>query len=150
MVRTLEGKHPNYYEAILQLRDVEKEVKEYVEEELFRIKLPVAKQAKVKNGHDYYLADNGATLALGKRLQERFGGELTKTSSLHTKKDNKELYRVTVLFRQTPFAKNDIVEYQGEEWLVRAMGKDIFLQNKHTGKKIHLKYKNMKEIKKIS
>ena len=149
MVRSLVGKHPSYFEAVLQLRDVTEKVIEYAEEEMFRVKLIVAKKLKVKNGWDYFTADNGQTLALGKRLQQKFGGELTKTSSLHTKKDNKELYRVTVLFRQTHFKKNDLVEYQGEEWKVQMMGKEIFLKHSKTGKKSRVKYKNMKEIKKV-
>ena len=147
MARSLEGKHPSYFEAVLQLRDVTKEVKEYVEEELVKVKLIVAKKVKIKNGWDYFTADNTLTIALGKRLQQKFGGELNTTSSLHTKKQGKELYRVTVLFRLPPFAKNDRVEYQGEEWQVNIMGKEIFLKHSKTGKKARVKYKDMKEVK---
>jgi NMD protein affecting ribosome stability and mRNA decay len=148
MVRSIEGKHPNYFEAVLQLRDVTKEVVEYVEDEFVRTKLIVAKKIKLKNGFDYFLADNEQTRALGKRLQQKFGGEIKTTSSLQTKKDNKELYRVTVLFRLPPFAKNDFVEYQGEEWNISILGKEIHLQNSKTGKKSRVKYKDMKSVKK--
>ncbi len=147
MVRSTEGKHPNYYEAILQLRNVTQEVVTFVEEEIHTKKIPIAKVVELKNGLDYYIADNDFTKALGKRLQQNFGGELLFTASLHTKKDNKELYRVTALFRGVPFKKQEKVEYQGEEYVVKLMGKDILLQHTKTGKKIHVKYKDMNQIK---
>ena len=148
MVRTLAGKHPQYFEAILQLRDISQDVINVVEEEISRVQMPVAKEVKLKNGSDYYLADKDFTKALGKRLQQQFGGELLVTASLFGRKDGKEIYRVTVLFRQAPFKKGDVVEYQGEEYEVKLVGKGIFLQNKKTGKRAHVKYKDMKEIKK--
>ena len=147
MVRSLEGKHPQYYEAILQLRDTLPEVLEFVEEEIARKKIPVAKKIKVKNGSDLYLADNQFTKSLGKKLQERFGGQVLYTSTLHTKKDNKELYRGTVLFRSAPFKKNDVVMYDGEEWVIKVLGKEIMLQNPRSGKKERVKYKDMKNIR---
>ena len=148
MVRSLEGKHPQYYEAILQLRDISTEVLDFVEQEIARKKIPVAKKIKVKNGYDYYLADNQFTKSLGKNLQERFGGQVRYTSTLHTKKDNKELYRGTVLFRLAPFKKNEVVMYDGEEWVIKSLGKEIMLQSPKSGKKERVKYKDMKNIRK--
>ena len=147
MVRSVTGKRQEYFEATLQLREIKKEVIDYVEEEIFRVKLHVAKKIKLKNGLDYQLADSELTKALGKRLQQKFGGELKLTASLFGRKDGKEIYRITVLFRQVNFSKGDIVTYQGEEYKIKALNKDIFLQNIKTGKKIHLKYKDAKLIK---
>ncbi len=146
MVRNLKGKHPNYYEAILQLRDISQEVLDFMDTS----NIVIQKIVKVKKGYDYFLADNDQARATGKALQSRFGGQITSTSSLHTKKDNKELYRVTILFRQSGFKRNDIVDYQGETYVVKAMAKDIFLQHQKTGKKVHVKYKDMKKITKVS
>jgi NMD protein affecting ribosome stability and mRNA decay len=147
MVRSLVGKHPNYFEAVLQLRDVTQEVVNFVEEELHRTKNPVPKVVEIKSGIDYFLADSQLTRALGKQLQQKFGGELTVTSSLHTKIDNKEKYRVTVLFRKSPFKKGDTVVYGGDEYVVKTIGKEIFLQDAKTGKKARVKYKDMKQIR---
>ena len=71
------------------------------------------------------------------------------TSSLHTKKDNKELYRVTVLFRQSGFKKGVEVIYHDEPYVVRAMGRDIYLQHSKTGKKVHVRFTEMKNIKPV-
>ena len=53
------------------------------------------------------------------------------------------------MFRQAHFQKNDVVDYNGEAYTVKAMGKDILLQHEKTGRKVHVKYKNMKDIKQI-
>ena len=149
MVRDVTGKRHEYYEAILQLRDISKETKDFVDQEIARVKLPIAKIIKLKNGFDYYLADNEMTRSLGKKLQQKIGGELTVTASLHTKIKGKDVYRVTVLFREAHFRKNDEIEYQGESYIVKAMGKDIFIQHSKTGKKAHVRYKDMKQMKKV-
>ena len=147
MVRSIKGKHPQYYEAVLQLRSVTDEVIEFVKKEI--VKIPVAKMVKIKNGIDYYLADNDFTKALGKKLQQKFGGQQQVTASLFSKKDGKEIYRVTVLYRGVNFKKGDLVEYQGSEYTVKLLGKELMLQETKTGKKIHVKYKNTNRIKKI-
>jgi NMD protein affecting ribosome stability and mRNA decay len=147
MVRTLEGKRPEYFEAILQLRDCDKEIIDFAEKEITRLKLTVSDVIDLKNGIDYYLSDNNLTKQLGKKLQERYGGEYLITATLHTKKKGKELFRLTILFRQAKIKKGNIVKYQGEEYEVKAMSKEIFLQNTKTGKKVRVKYKNMNQIK---
>ncbi|MBU1974316.1 MAG: hypothetical protein KKH52_02885, partial [Nanoarchaeota archaeon] len=148
MVRDLTGKHPSYFEATLQLRECSPEVYDFVEKEVNRSGLKIAKTKKVNNGFDYYTSDNGLTRALGKKLQSRFGGNLIVTATLHTQKKNDQLYRVTVMFREAGFNKGDNVDYEGESYLVKLMGgKDIFLQHTKTGKKVHVKYKEMGRIK---
>ena len=148
MVRSIQGKHPNYYEAILQLRNVSEEAVNFVRQEITKYKIPLSKITEETNGQDYFLADNDFTKALGKKLQQRFGGELRTTASLFSKKDGKDIYRVTVLFRGVNFKKGDLVQYQGEEYIVRIMGKEVMLQNTKTSQKERVKYKDMKRIKK--
>ena len=148
MAHKTEDRHVLYYEAILQLRDVDEEVIDFAEDEIERVKLKVAKTVPFKNGIDYYLSNNSLTRALGKRLKERFGGDTKVTSSLWGVKKDREVYRVTVLFRGVPFKKNEIVIYDGEEYKVVSLRKDIFLQNVKHGKKVHLRYDDMNRIKK--
>ncbi len=149
MVRDLTDKHPNYFEANVQLRDVSQEVVTFVEEEIKRAKILVSKVEDVKNGVDYYLADVNQAKALGRLLQTRFGGDFKMTSSIYGRKDGKEIYRVTILFREAPFRKKDTVEYQGEKYQVIAMGKDIMLKHQKNHQKIHVKYKEMDQMKKV-
>ena len=151
MVRSLVGKHDKYFEGKLQLRDVTKVVVDFTEKDLQNGHIAVTQVKKVKNGFDYYLSDNDYTRALATRLQQKFGGELKFTSSLHTKVKGKDAYRMTALFRLPSFSKGDIVDYGGEIFLVKAMGKDIVLigYGKNT-KKLHLKYRDMTQIKKVA
>ncbi|MBT4651693.1 hypothetical protein HOC13_04195 [Candidatus Woesearchaeota archaeon] len=148
MARKLEDKHPGYFEAVLQLRDVLQEVRTYAEDEIIRVRMNVAKAVELKNGVDYYLSDNSLTRALGKRMQEKFGGYREESASLWGVKKDREVYRVTVLFRGVPFKKGDLVEFAGEDYIVRNVSKDIFLQNVKSGTKVHVTYKDMKQIRK--
>jgi len=145
----MEGKHGSYFEATLQLRDVSQEVVDFAEDEIARLKMHVSDVIALKNGLDYKLSDNTLTRRIGRNLQAKFGGKTEETSSLWGMKKDREVYRVTVLFRGVPFKKNDIVDYQGEEYQIKFLGKDMMLQNTKTGKKIHVKYKDMKEIRKL-
>ncbi len=149
MTKNLKDKHPGYFEAILQLRDCSEEVYDYVEKEINRVGLKIAKSVPIKNDFDYYTSDNAMTKALGKKLQQKFGGNLITTATLHTQKKDKELYRVTVMFREAHFKKNDQVQYNGEIYTVKMMNSNsIMLQHNHSGKKVHLRYKDMEAIKK--
>ncbi len=148
MVRSLVGKHTEYYEAILQLRNVSPDVIAFVEEEIQRVHLSVSKVLEERTGLDFYLSDNTLTRILAKKLQTTYGGEVLITATLHTQKKDKEMYRLTVLFRQAPFGKGDMVLKGGEQYRVLSMGKEMILQHTKTGKKIHARYREMKGIKK--
>jgi nonsense-mediated mRNA decay protein 3 len=147
MVKDTSGRHQDYFEAVLQLRDCKKEVIKFVEGDIVRKRVKVAKTAEVPGGIDYFLADKDFAKQTGKKLREKFGGDLKTTASLWGRKDGREVFRVTVLFRSTGFNKGDIVVYEGEEYEVKLMGKDIMLQNVKTGEKVHVKYKEMERIK---
>lgn len=147
MVKPTHGKHSEYYEAILQLRDVSDEVVAVVDDEIDKKEIFVAKIKKVTNGYDYYLGNGNLTRVLGKTLQEKFGGEYAVTATLFTRKEGKPVYRLTVLFRAMPFKKGDEVEYQGENYAVLMSGKKLRLQHLKTGKKIQVWHKDMKQIR---
>ena len=136
-----------YYEAILQLRDVKQEVHDYVMDEISQAKIPVTETKDLKNGVDIYLADSNFTNGLGKRLQKRFGGKVINTSSLFGRKDGKNIYRVTVLFRGVPVKKGDKVSYCDEPYIVKAMAKDILIQHEKSGKKVHINYQDVRQLK---
>lgn len=141
-------KHPDYYEAVLQLRNCGKEIIDFAESNIAEKGIKAAKIIKMEEGKDYYLTDKNFTKALGRKLQERFGGEYKVTASLWGRKKDKEVYRLTVLFRGLSFQKGDRVNYKGEEYEVKMMGKDMLLQQAKTGKKAHVKYSEREKIKK--
>jgi nonsense-mediated mRNA decay protein 3 len=147
MVRDVSDKHALYFEAVLQLRDVSPQINDYVIAEIQSHKIHVAKVVKAKNGQDLYLADNQFTKSLGKRMQQKFGGRVLTTASLHTRIKGKEVYRVTVLYRGIPFKKGDEVDYQGEKYMVKAVGKDVLLIGIDNPGKVHVNYKDVRQIR---
>ena len=143
-------RHFGYYEAILQLREVNQDVLEFSLDEIEKRNVSIAKAVKLKTGVDYYLSDQQFTKALGKKLQKKFGGQLVVTAKLFGVRKGKEVYRVTVLFRVIHVKRGDTISYQGEEWLVKAITKHILAFNEHTKKKIHIQFKDARKIKVIS
>ena len=147
MVKPIHGKNSEYYEAILQLREVADDVVDFVDKEIEKKGIFVAKVKPVTNGHDYYLGNSNLTKNLGKTLQEKYGGEFTVTATLFTRKEGKPVYRLTVLFRAMPFKKGDQVEYHDEIYNVIMSGKKVMLQNVKTGKKVQVWHKDMSKVK---
>jgi len=147
MVRSVEGKHGGYYEAIIQLRLVDEEFCYLVEKACMKDKIYIAKAMDVRNGYDYYVGDNRWAMNFGKHLQKTYGGELQFTRSLFSERDGKKMWRVTVLYRQMPFKKGDRVVYNGEEWDVISMVKGIML--KSGNQRVKVDYKEYTRVRKV-
>ena len=145
----LSDKHPLYFEAVLQLRDLSSAALDFVHQELNRAQMKIIKRVKYPNGVDYYLTDQKFTRKLGKLLLQQFGGKFLVTSSLHTKKEGKDVYRFTILFRGILFKKGDKIMYKGEAHEVKALSKDILLQRVFDKKKVHLKWKDTPGLRKV-
>jgi len=72
---------PEYYEGILQLRNPSDKVLDYVEREIARDgKVRIAKTTRLKNGYDLELSSQAFLRGLGRKLREKFGGELVLSS----------------------------------------------------------------------
>jgi len=93
--------NPQYYEGILQLRNPNKEVINFIRNQFKNNeKAHIAKQEKLKTGIDLYISSNKFLLALGKKLKKSFNGELKTSRKLHSQSrlTSKKVYRVTVCF----------------------------------------------------
>lgn len=131
----------DYYQGILQLRDVNDEIISFVHNQLKkRSDVAVTKTVKLPNGFDLYITSQKFIRILGKKLKDSFGGELKISSKLHTKnRQGKELYRVNVLFRLSKHKKGDLVDIRGDKVRLIAIGRKIFARNLKTGKKITIR-----------
>ena len=136
---------PNYYQGVLQLRDVNDEIIAFVHNQIIkRGDVAITRTAKLPNGVDFYITSQKFIRILGKKLKERFGGQLKTSSKLHTKnRQGRELYRVNVLFRLAKYKRGDIVTIRGDEVKLTAIGKRIFARDLKTGKKIRIRSEDL-------
>jgi|GEM_PF-1467262 len=142
------AKHPLYYEAILQLRNPNKQVLNLVKEEIERRKVGVAKIEEVRNGYDYYLADQRFSRQVGKKLKNKFKGILKVTAKLYSvsRQTGKQIFRLTVLYRRPSFKVGDAVTIQGEKMRIKSMGKEV-VGILESGKKVKYKFKDLERMK---
>jgi len=141
----MEPKHDNYFEGILQLRNVDEEVVDFAVDETKKNDVIIAKIKKVTNGFDIYVSRQRFLRSIGNKLQQRFGGQIKVSTKLHTRhrQTGKELYRVNLLFRIPKFKKGDIIEYKGDKIKIISMHKKVFAKDVKTGKKLNLNFKDL-------
>lgn len=97
--------HKDYYEAIIQLRPVTRELMKFIENRLKeRENVFVSKIEEHKHGVDIYISSQKYAQTIGRGLKKSFQGELKLSRTLHTqdKMSGKKVYRLTVLFRLKP------------------------------------------------
>ncbi len=97
-------KHPEYYEAILQIRPARDDVLGFVEQLVnARNDTKISKVMELKTGYDVYLTNQRfARGALVGQLKRKFrDGKVTITKALYGqhKMSSRLIYRATVLFR---------------------------------------------------
>ncbi len=95
------NRHSEYFEAIIQLRPLDKRVYDWVKVDIENRNIGVSKELVTKNGFDIYVDSNQYAIALGKKLKKRFDGKVIVSSALHSthRLTSKQLFRVTMLFR---------------------------------------------------
>ena len=96
-------RHDGYYEAVIQIRPRDKEILNYVRNQIRKKKgVQISKEEFFKYGIDIYVTDQKFARNLGQKLKKAFKGELKITKSIHTKnrQTSREVYRGTVLFRR--------------------------------------------------
>lgn len=132
---------PNYYQGILQLRNVNEEVIEFAYNQIRkRNDVAITNTIKFPNGVDLYLTSQKFIRALGKKLKESFGGGLKISSKLHTRsRQGKDLYRVTVLFKPSRYKIGDIVSVRGDQVKLIRIGNKNFARDLKTGKKVAIR-----------
>ncbi len=138
---------PVPHQAILQLRNPSKEIIRFTEAELEKNAwTKVNEVVDVENGLDYYLTDKDEAVKIARRLRTKFGGEFLVSPKLYTydAQTGKRIYRLAVLFRYYPVKKGDMVEIKGKKIKIIFLGKKIFGQEEKTGKKVHLKFEELK------
>lgn len=135
----------NYYQGILQLRDVSDEILDFVQSQIAkRGDVAVTRTVRYQNGKDLYITSQKFITILGKKLKESFGGELKISSKLHTRsRSGKELYRVNALYRPSRFKRGDVVNVRGDDVVLLPVGSRIFARDLKTGKRIRVRSEDL-------
>jgi nonsense-mediated mRNA decay protein 3 len=135
-------KFGGYHEAVIQIR-ADKRI--LSEDELYNIRQSVERlvenmQAKGNRslfitdiemehgGLDFYLSEKGASLAIAKKIQERYGGLIKQSSKNIGMNDSKQVYRMTFLLRMPSYRRGDFISYD----------KSFFYISSIAGNKVHL------------
>ncbi|MBL7147548.1 MAG: hypothetical protein ISS82_01865 [Nanoarchaeota archaeon] len=138
--------HKDYYEGILQLRNPNNEVIEFIKNQIKkREDVFITKEKKLSKGIDFHITSQKYLQILGKKLKKNFNGELKISSKLHTKNrlTSKNVYRVTVLFRLIKHKTGDIMIFKSDKVKILKLGKKILAKNIKTGKKLNINYKDL-------
>ena len=128
----------DYFEGVLQLRHSSKEVVDWVHKRIKEDdKARIAKEKKTVNGIDIYLSDQHYLQNLGRKIRQRFFGILKVSKRLHTvhKMTSRHLYRVTVLFRELPWKRGDVIRVHGDEMRILGLNGRMKLQDIKTCQK---------------
>ena len=137
----------NYYQGILQLRDVNEQILNFVHAQIKnRADVAITRTVRFSNGIDLYITSQKFIRILGKKLKDSFGGELKISSKLHTKnRQGKDLYRVNVLFRLLKYKRGDTVSVRGDRLRLISVGRKIFARNLKNGKKVTIRKSDLDE-----
>ncbi len=102
MHKSSKSSRSDYYEGILQIRPRNKELYDFVINQVRKNNISIAKELDFDYGYDFYLSSRKFTTQLGKKLTKSFKGEIKISKSLYGrhKQTSKDLYRITVFFRK--------------------------------------------------
>ncbi|MEK6955954.1 MAG: NMD3-related protein [Nanoarchaeota archaeon] len=105
------NKHPEYYEAIIQLRPASPKLVDFIACEIERRPdVKISKIVDFKTGIDIYLTNQRfARSTLAPMIKRKFDGKLTITKALYGRhrQTNKLIYRATILFRMKEDSDKD-------------------------------------------
>ena len=144
--------HIDYFEGTLQLRDVTKAHLDFVLAQTTKDKRArIASLKKVKGGYDLQFSSNKYLRQMGRLLVAKYQGELKESVRLFSRNrlTQKDIYRLTVMFRPLAFKKGDAIIYKGEHCTIVAVGSHI-LAKPMSGRKIRIRFSEQQAIRRDS
>jgi NMD protein affecting ribosome stability and mRNA decay len=137
----------NYFEGVLQLRNPTHEINEFIDEALAKKgDVFITKRKKVKDGVDCWITSQHFLQVLGKKLQQKFGGEMKLSSTLfsRSRQTSRDIFRINILYRYCPVKPGEVKQYKGETVKVVKCGKGkITVKDMKTGKTRFVEYKEL-------
>lgn len=109
-------KKTGYYEGILQLRNLQEAVFDFIDKELERVKrrgVFITKTVQTKRGVDLYFTEKSQMHLIAQKLHRRFGGSLSANPQLFSrnKQTSKDIYRLNIVLEFPEFKPGDVVSF---------------------------------------
>jgi len=142
----------NYFEAILQVRSANEHILEegiqYLQDRVHNLRsrgMFINGVERFDDGFDLVMTNRRITQALGKELQEFFGGKLKVSPRLFSQNrlTSKKVFRVNVFIELPGFTRGDIIVVNDKVCVVDKIGKKIKLRELQTDASLLLDYDKM-------
>ncbi|MDH7506446.1 MAG: NMD3-related protein [Candidatus Thermoplasmatota archaeon] len=153
-------RHGGYYEAIVQIRttniklskkeleDITKTVVVFVEDLHSKGNrgLFITDIGEEHGGLDFYISEKGAGFNIVKKIQEKYGGEIKKSSKDAGVKDSRHVHRMTFLIRLPSYKKNDFLILKNTCFMIISIhGNKIRLLDLSTWQELKIQGENLEE-----
>lgn len=141
--------HGGYFEAVVQLRNVDEKIYQFVLDLIEENNIHIGKKEYLNHGVDIYLGDKKFAQRLGTLIQDKFGGLLKKTAKIFTRDQLtfKDVYRVTVLFKQFPYSVGETFTFKGKTYTVLSLGKDVVAKDAESKTKKRFLFKTLEHAR---
>lgn len=129
--------HQDYFEGTIQLRNPTPELIAYVKHYVESSGAWISKEKKVNGGIDLRVSSQKILRRLPEKIKARFNGisKLSNTLFSKDRQTQKNIYRVTVLFRLASFTRGDIFEVRGKQMEILKIAEKVQLKEIDSGKK---------------
>ena len=159
-----EKEKAQYFEGILQLRNTNETIFEFIQSELKKVArkgIFVMKEVPLTNGVDLYLTNKNYLKILANNLGSKFGADVSINAQLFSRNHltSKDIYRVNAVVTFLNFNIGDVVKfnYSGSKrtkvvehfMLVKKLGKLVQGYDLLNGKSVAFEAKYMKTAKKL-
>jgi len=122
-----------YFEAILQIRkmnkEMEKEMENIVKRRVNEANSFIMKKEKIKDGMDFYIGNKKVAHSIAMELKNIYKAEYKSSSSLVGMKDGQEIYRDTYLVRLPEYKVGTFIKLNNTIYRIESMGKKIELRS---------------------
>jgi nonsense-mediated mRNA decay protein 3 len=147
-----------YYEAIIQLRAEGRPVGERelrLARRLIRDRvrstqgLFITREEAVHGGLDVYLSSSEAAKSIVQALKASLGGEVSASPKLHTRRQGRNVYRVTYRLRLPAYAAGDVVGVEGGLYRILSSGDVTSVLDLRRGETRTLRSKDLKKAVRV-
>lgn len=140
-------KRSKYYEAIVQFRGVREEIIDAFVHFISKEKdEAITDEKEIDSGLDFYVTGKRVAEQAVRSLVKDYGGTYLVSPKLYSldKQTSKKLYRLTIIYKQPEFFKNDVVLFNNKILKITHIFENIKAINLATGKQESFKSKEFK------